>query len=726
MRRLGATGTVGRGRATAAAVLLAVVLAAWLTGAARGQEAPRGIDVSNWQGAIDWLQVGAAGYGFAFAKATEGTTFTDATYPLNRSGVDAIGIRLGAYHFARPAGASDAAVVASAIAQAERFLAFAQPRAGDLLPVLDLEQTGNLSSTRLIAWTQAWLDHVVARLGSRPIIYASPNFWKTALSDTPVFAAAAHRLWIAHWTRSVLPILPGAGWGGLGWTFWQWTNCTQVPGIVRCVDGDRYNGTDLAVTALPAFPSAPPIAVAPPTVVGTPEIGRLLVAVPGGWDGGKPVSFTYQWQRCDAAGGACAPIPEADEVTYKPTAADVGHALLVSVTAQTSAGTAVAASPPTLAVASSGASPASAPKPISLPTIEGLAQAGETLSGLVGTWSGAPTAFTYQWRRCAADGSACVAIPDAGGTGYAISPGDIGATVSLVVTATGRGGSRSATAISSPVVAAAPVPEPAVGSAAAAPGQAGAVATAGGTATASWQPGAVPAQATVSLADSASRLALPGTTIAVGIDAATPLAWPLDVRYASAPPDAVPAFLPGRGVWQAVAQLPSALLEPGQDAGAYRDTSGALHVLMRRPGRLALFAPGKWGDPRLVSSARPSLTLTNALVATTRRDGTVLLLARLTLDSQAHLYASVVTPSGRKALLLQEGSRLGGWVRGRSTKTLQTLALRPGALPIRVRAPAGQLRGKGSFALRIAAIDPYGRRAQLVVPFSPSRASAPG
>src|SRR5712691_3804444 len=48
--------------------------------------------------------------------------------------------------------------------QADAFVAFAQPQGGDLLPVLDLEKSGSLSSSRLTAWTQAWLDEVAVRL----------------------------------------------------------------------------------------------------------------------------------------------------------------------------------------------------------------------------------------------------------------------------------------------------------------------------------------------------------------------------------------------------------------------------------------------------------------------------------------------------------------------------------------------------------------------------------
>jgi GH25 family lysozyme M1 (1,4-beta-N-acetylmuramidase) len=701
-------------------VLVALAaLAGALSSGASALPAPSGIDVSNWQHTIDWLQVGTAGYDFAFAKATESTTFTDATYPINRTGAGAFGVKVGAYHFARPTGSSDAAVTASAIAQADYFLAYAQPKRGDLLPVLDLEKTGDLSRARLTTWTKAWLGEVTARLGVRPLIYVSPSFWKSSLGDTPVFAEAGHPLWIAHWTKASLPILPGAGWGGLGWLFWQWTDCAKVAGIAGCVDGDRLNGSTLAPAAIPASPSGPPVPDAPPAVVGTPQAGQLLSAVPGGWSGGKPVSFTYQWQSCDAAGGRCLPIAGAVKQTYSPVAADVGHALTVAVTAKATAGTASAVSPATLAVASSGAPSASAPVATTAPSIQGLAQAGQTISALVGTWTGAPTSFAYQWRRCP-PGGVCAAIVGAGVSSYTITPGDIGASLSLVVTATGRGGSRSATARSTALVAAAPLPAPAVGSAIALAGQAGAVTTADGVATATWQPGAVPAQATVTLAASPSRLAMKGTGVSLDVAASTPLAWPLDVAYTAAAAEVVPGFLPGKGVWQPVAELPGATLPPGQELGSYRDAVGALHVLTRNPGRIGLFASGRWGDPRFASVRRARLTVVNGPTVARRADGTAVVYGRLTLDSQAHLYASIVTPAGT-AVLTQVGSRLGIWLKGSPAKTVQALQLRPGALPFRLQLPARRLAAHGRYAVRLAAVDPYGRRTQLLVRFAPAR-----
>jgi GH25 family lysozyme M1 (1,4-beta-N-acetylmuramidase) len=213
----------------------AVVLAALAVGlgaAGRADAAlARGIDVSHWQGSIDWIGAVGDGYTFVFAKATEGATLTDPTYPINRAGALGTGMRVGAYHFARPGGSGDAAIVASAIAQADHFVDVAQPRAGDLPPVLDLEATGNLSATALAEWTEAWLDHVEARTGVKAVIYGSPNFWKTRLGDSSVFAGAGHPLWIAHWTKNGSPLVPAGNWGGRGWTFWQWTNCSSFRGV---------------------------------------------------------------------------------------------------------------------------------------------------------------------------------------------------------------------------------------------------------------------------------------------------------------------------------------------------------------------------------------------------------------------------------------------------------------------------------------------------------------
>jgi GH25 family lysozyme M1 (1,4-beta-N-acetylmuramidase) len=694
----------------------ALVLAAlMLPAAGRAAAAPTGIDVSNWQREIDWLAAAGSGRTFVFAKATEGTTFTDVTFAVNRAGAAGVGMHVGAYHLARPAGATDAAVVASAMAQADRFATVVQPQPGELLPVLDLEATGGLSVARLTLWVQTWLSEVRERIGSRPIIYVSPAFWKTSMGDSPVFALAGNPLWIAHWTQASLPILPGASWGGAGWSVWQWSNCDHIPGITGCVDGDRLNGTSFAQITMPANPGGLPAPASPPTITGSAQDGTTLAALAGTWAGGKPVTFAYQWQRCDAVGKGCAPITGAAAQSYVPTAADVGHALVVSVSATARTGTASAVSAPTSAVASSGTTPVSAPKPRTPPAIAGGTQVGQTLTAQAGTWTGTVKSFSYQWQRCAPDGTACATIAGAAGPAYVLTPGEIGATVRLVVTALGATAAGSATTAPTAVVAAAPVPVPVAASTVAVAGQAGAVITPHGVATATWQPGALPAGATVTLTDSAGHLPLAGTSVSLVLAATTPLTWPVDVQYAAAPADSVPGVIVLSGVWQPLAELSSSTLPVGQQAGTYRDAAGALHVVVRTSTRIALFTAGKWADPRYTTITRPQLSEATTFTVKADPDGSRTVIGRITLDAQAHLYASIVGAGGARLVVTQRGSRVGMWLTGAPTKTVQTLQLVPGTLPVRLRLPVRKNAVAAHGTLRIVAIDPYGRRAALAV-----------
>jgi GH25 family lysozyme M1 (1,4-beta-N-acetylmuramidase) len=208
-----------------------------------------GIDVSHWQGAIDWPKVAAAGKKFVIMKATEGTGFVDWMYATNHAGARAAGIPTTAYHFANPGSTSG-----DAVAEADHFVDVASLTDGDLIPALDLEQSGGLGTTALRNWVASWLAQVTARLGVKPMIYVSPAFWVKYLGDTRYFADAGYKiLWIAHWHVSN-PTVPAQNWGGHGWTFWQYSNCGSIPGISGCVDLDRYNGTNLeAVTYHPGF-----------------------------------------------------------------------------------------------------------------------------------------------------------------------------------------------------------------------------------------------------------------------------------------------------------------------------------------------------------------------------------------------------------------------------------------------------------------------------------------
>ena len=96
--------------------------------------------------------------------------------------------------------------------------------------------------------------------------------------------------------------------------------------------------------------SAAPSNTQPPVVSGTPEVGKKLTTTNGTWSGTTPLSFSYQWRRCDKTGGSCANISGATDNTYKLQGADGGHTLRVVVTAKNSDGSDNATSVPTAVV----------------------------------------------------------------------------------------------------------------------------------------------------------------------------------------------------------------------------------------------------------------------------------------------------------------------------------------------------------------------------------------
>ena len=680
----------------------------------------KGLDVSKWQGTINWTKVGNAGYRFAFGKATEGASYNDPTYTTNRNGSEAAGLVFGGYHFARPGGKTLAGGTASAIRQANHFLAVAGPQPGELPPVLDLEATGNLGKNRLLAWTLAWVGQIYARTGVEPFVYTSPVFWKGRLGNSTAAAAAGTGLWIAHWTSKSAPLVPAQNWNGDGWRFWQWTNCVSVPGIKHCSDGDRMNGTRLASVAIEPYPTGAPLLSTPPTIVGPPVAGQLLAAVPGTWEGGKPLMFTYQWRRCDAAGANCASITGATAESYRPVADDVGHSLRAFVTATSGAGASVATTDPTAAVSPAGTSTGASPTNLKPPQILGTAQAGQILTSTVGTWTGSPTKFTYRWRRCKAAGTSCIAIPHATGTRRTLTPDDIGATLSLVVTATGKGGAASASAATTGVVVAAPLPPVSVGTQTVRRGIAGNLQTDDGRATVTWQPGAVPIGKTVSLTAFSGTLSVPGSEVSLSVPGLSSkgFRWPLDLVYAQPQPGrTVLGYSTSGKVYYAVPSLQPAQLPAGTAVGWYVDSNNLTHVLTRTPFQIALFKQGAWGDPRYTSPNGPALsTQTHFQALPHPSDRTLLLLARLAVHSQSRVSASIAGPHGTIVPVIGRGSRFGAPLKAGTFQLVQSYRRTPGSMQVRLRLNARTLL-RGPYSLRIVALDPWGRRSRLTLRF---------
>lgn len=286
----------------------------------------RGLDVSNHQGRIGWAKVSAAGYRFAWAKASEGRSFVDAYYARNIAAAQAAGIRIGGYDYARPHGRTSAAAIADAQAEARFFVSVTRPRLGQLRPALDVEVTDGLGPVRMAAWVEAWRATVKGLTGYEPMIYASPYFWGTALADTTAPARRGARLWQAQWNAPA-PTPPAEDWAGRGVSAWQWSDCGGVPGIRGCVDMDVAGPPGGLAGLVMGAPNNRSL----PSVHGQLRPGRLVRAFPGSWGGRGPMRLRIRWNRCAPDGTACRYQKAGRD--YRVTQRDAGHSLRLVVSA---------------------------------------------------------------------------------------------------------------------------------------------------------------------------------------------------------------------------------------------------------------------------------------------------------------------------------------------------------------------------------------------------------
>lgn len=248
------------------------------------------------------------------------------------------------------------------------------------------------------------------------------------------------------------------GTGTISYTYtWQSGGATAQTTGPTAATTDTYNiaATDVGKTIdvqVTATDSTPPSASAtstptavvtgntvPPSITGVAQEGQILTTTQGTWTGGPTLSD--QWESCTTT---CTPISGATGSTYTVAAGDVAHTIEVVETA-TYPGptTATATSLPTATV--------SAVTNTVLPSISGIAQQGQTLTEVHGTWSTPQTTFAYQWEACTA--LACSAIPGANGATYVVQAGDVGNAIAVIETVLGTGG-PSATSAHSAVVTA--------------------------------------------------------------------------------------------------------------------------------------------------------------------------------------------------------------------------------------------------------------------------------
>jgi lysozyme len=243
---------MSKGRGAPRVLLIASLLVLGLVAGpapAQGGTKAIGIDVSRFQGVIDWPTVAGSGIRFAFVQASRGNGADctvrpgqcgpDPYFAANRLAAASVGIRVGAYHRAFANGATVTDARADALVEANIFIAaVGSLQRGELIPVIDAETpfTG-MTSTTLRTWLRVFVKRVTKKLGRKPMIYTNASSW-SATGNTTEFAKAKYPLWVAEWGVS-RPTVPANNWAGRGFWVWQYTSSGSVPGISGRVDMDR-------------------------------------------------------------------------------------------------------------------------------------------------------------------------------------------------------------------------------------------------------------------------------------------------------------------------------------------------------------------------------------------------------------------------------------------------------------------------------------------------------
>lgn len=194
----------------------------------------RGIDVSRYQGDIDWEILAAQGMRFAFIKATEGSSFVDPCFQKNWQNAELTALQCGAYHFF--------SFDSSGETQAEHFIGTVGSLRGKLPPVIDVELYGDKFRSppereTVQSQLQAMVERLTTAYGTAPILYSTQRAYRLYLKD----AFEQCDIWI----RDVYfqPKLRD----GRKWTFWQYSDRGQLDGYVgkeKYIDINVFHGSE--------------------------------------------------------------------------------------------------------------------------------------------------------------------------------------------------------------------------------------------------------------------------------------------------------------------------------------------------------------------------------------------------------------------------------------------------------------------------------------------------
>jgi lysozyme len=192
-----------------------------------------GIDVSKWNGDVNWQKARASGVSFVFIKATEGKDRVDDKFSQNWRGAANAGLAYAPYHFYYFCSTADE--------QADWFIRNVPKESSFLPPVLDVEWNGTSKTCKYrpsketaVTELQHFLDRLEAHYGKRPIIYTSVDFHR----DILVGEFKNYHFWL----RSVAKH-PANVYADRRWAFWQYTSTGIVPGVDGETDINVFAGS---------------------------------------------------------------------------------------------------------------------------------------------------------------------------------------------------------------------------------------------------------------------------------------------------------------------------------------------------------------------------------------------------------------------------------------------------------------------------------------------------
>ncbi len=196
------------------------------------ENAKHGVDVSHFDGDIDFEVMKQSGVHFVYMKATQGTGFIDPKYSTNAEQATETKLVHGAYHFYQPN--------EDPIAQAKFFLKTIEPNQHGLPPALDVEITADTTPEEIKAGVKQWLAYVEKVTQCQPMLYSNGSYWQTNLgaefNDYP--------FWLADYSETMSPP-PGLN----NIHLWQHSDEGSVGGIVGNVDLDVWVASEVRCNA---------------------------------------------------------------------------------------------------------------------------------------------------------------------------------------------------------------------------------------------------------------------------------------------------------------------------------------------------------------------------------------------------------------------------------------------------------------------------------------------